>query len=90
MKALEALSYLDDIAHGRKMDYDPHELKLLVEKELKALEIISRRKVNVLELCVCSDYETFISFFNEFNYHGEYDEYVITREEYDLLREALQ
>ena len=32
---LEALSYLDDIAHGRKMEYDPHVLKKIVEKGLE-------------------------------------------------------
>ena len=32
---LEALSYLDDIAHGRKMEYDPHVLKRIVEKGLE-------------------------------------------------------
>lgn len=37
-KALQALCYLDDIAHGRKMNLDPHELKLIIEKELNALE----------------------------------------------------
>ena len=30
----EALCYLDDIAHGRKMEYDPHVLKKIVEKHL--------------------------------------------------------
>ena len=35
MEGLEALCYLDDIAHGRKMEFDPHELKNIVEKELK-------------------------------------------------------
>lgn len=35
---LEALCYLDDIAHGRKMKYDPHELKLLIESALKEKE----------------------------------------------------
>lgn len=43
LKALDALCYLDDIAHGRKMKLDPHELKLIVEKALKALEIIKNR-----------------------------------------------
>ena len=33
---LEALSYLDDIAHGRKMEYDPHVLKKIVEKGLES------------------------------------------------------
>ena len=42
MKGIEALCYLDDIAHGRKMEYDAHDLKLVVEKELKALEIIRK------------------------------------------------
>ena len=52
-KVLEALCYLDDIAHGRKMDYDAHELKLIIEKELKALEIIKEKEwilVGLLEV----------------------------------------
>ena len=40
IKSLEALCYLDDIAHGRKMSLDAHELKLIIEKDLKVLEII--------------------------------------------------
>ena len=32
---LQALDYLDDIAHGRKMSLDPHELKLTIEAALK-------------------------------------------------------
>lgn len=39
---LEALSYLDDIAHGRKMEYDPHVLKRIVEKGLKRLEELEK------------------------------------------------
>ena len=35
MTPIEALRYLDDIAHGRKMEYDAHELKNIVESELK-------------------------------------------------------
>ena len=48
-KGLEALCYLDDIAHGRKMNLDAHELKLIVEKELKALEIIKKCPFDLLE-----------------------------------------
>ena len=47
MKSIEALQYLDDIAHGRIMDYDPHELKLIVEKDLEVLEIIRKKKVDI-------------------------------------------
>ena len=38
----EALSYLDDIAHGRKMEYDPHVLKRIVEKGLKRFEELEK------------------------------------------------
>lgn len=37
---LEALCYLDDIAHGRKMEYDAHELKLLIEEALKDIDYL--------------------------------------------------
>ena len=37
---LEALSYLDDIAHGRKMEFDPHELVEIIKPHLKASEIL--------------------------------------------------
>jgi len=39
LSPLEALEYLDDIAHGRKMKYDPHELKKIVEKALEYHQI---------------------------------------------------
>ena len=45
IKGLEALCYLDDIAHGRKMSLDPHELKLIVEKELTELEQLRKLKL---------------------------------------------
>ena len=35
LNAEEALDYLNDIAHGRKMKYDPHVLKKIVEKHLE-------------------------------------------------------
>ena len=47
MKSIEALQYLDDIAHGRIMEYDPHELKLIVEKDLEILELIKYKIVNI-------------------------------------------
>ena len=75
------LNYVQSQKH--KQDYE------IIEKELKALEIIKNKKVNVLELSVCANYETFISFFKQWNWNGEYDEYMVTQEEYDLLREAL-
>lgn len=38
LTAIEALNYLDDIAHGRKMEFDPHVLFNIVKKHLEAGE----------------------------------------------------
>ena len=84
MKSLEALYYLDDIAHGRKMIYDPHELEQIIEKELKTLEIIKERRCNVADFIiddpnwdeVMKDYEYWFS-------------EMPTQEEYNLLKEVL-
>lgn len=40
MSSLEALNYLEDIAYGRKMKYDPHDLKLIVKKSLDILHFV--------------------------------------------------
>ena len=39
---LVALDYLEDIAYGRKMDYNPHNLKICIEKQLIAFELIKQ------------------------------------------------
>ena len=31
----EALGYMDDICHGKNMPFDPHELKELIESDIK-------------------------------------------------------
>ncbi len=82
IKGLEALCYLDDIANGRKMSLDPHKLKLIVEKELKALGIIKEKKVNLEYIKCCETYEqykTICSYWNE-----------ITQKEFNLLKEVLE
>jgi len=85
MKGLEALSYLDDIAHGRKMRLDPHELKLIVEKELKALEIIKKKEIIIHVLLL-----NFKRFDFPLGYNSLVDtKYQITQKEYDLLKEVL-
>ena len=85
-KGLEALQYLDDIAHGRKMDLDAHELKLIVEKELRALEIIKKKKVNMISLL------SSIEWHNPSHYNDSVGCPIgceLTQEEYDLLKEVL-
>ena len=58
-KSLESLCYLDDIAHGRKMNLDPHELKLIVEKDLKVLNILKNKLVNILAIIHFNKLETY-------------------------------
>ena len=88
IKGLEALERVKE--HTKTYYYSLIEKDIAnIEKELKALEIIKNKKVNVLELSVCANYETFISFFKQWNWNGEYDEYVVSEEEYDLLKEVL-
>lgn len=75
-KGLEALCYLDDIAHGRKMKLDAHELKLIIEKELNALEIIKTKCVDIRWVVGNNP-------FIEPNYF-------LTQEEYEILKEVLE
>lgn len=84
IKALEALRYLDDIAHGRKMSLDPHKLELIVEKELKALDII-RKKGIILQFIK----ETYTV--EQYN-AGVFGTLVkpLTQEEYEILKEELE
>ena len=60
-----------------------------IEKKLKALEIIKEKKVDVLDFTSCANYETYMFFFKLWNWNGEYDDFILTQEEYDLLKEVL-
>lgn len=83
-KGLEALCYLDDIAHGRKMRLDPHELKLIVEKELQALEIIKKKPFNNVWFVYYKDYE---DYYENAEYADESKK--LTEEEWNFLKEVL-
>ena len=61
-----------------------------IETALKVLEIIKKKRVDCLEISLCSKYETYMAFFNKWNWYGEYDEYVLTQEEFNLLKEVLK
>lgn len=47
MTSKEALSYLDDIAHGREMKYDPHDLAMIIKQDLEVLEILKNKNVDI-------------------------------------------
>ena len=79
------------VTEGRiqdKVDLDTIETKLKKQDEI--LRIIKEKRVNVLELSTCANYETFIAFFNMWNWYGEYDRFILTQTEFDLLKEWLE
>ena len=56
----------------------------LIEKELKALEIIKMKNVDIPMVKNCNS----VNDYNE--WHSQYKEMHLTKEEYDLLKEILQ
>ncbi len=100
---LEALDYLNDIAHGRKMKYDAQELKNIIEtalKEYAGFQLVFKlsdrnegKRVHdkLKALKIISKKAKIVDYSN-----GEYPPFVIfqgfvieTKEEYDLLKEVL-
>lgn len=76
-------------------DTNTQDKQKIVEKELKALEIIKKKKVNVgcfIECCLSLSYEEYIKQWGNWHEHifknisGE----VLTQEEFNLLKEALE
>lgn len=90
MTSKEALWYLDDIAHGRKIEYDAHELKCIVEKDLEVLEIIKKKEVVVglLKGILHSDLQTHTASYYNSHFVANYRH--LTQEEFDLLKEWLE
>ena len=76
---LEALKEIkDDVVAEYIDDYKTH--FYIIEKELKALEIIKEKKVNIKLLLIDKDCELY-------NMNYGYED--LTQEEYDLLKEAI-
>lgn len=86
LKALKSIKFGCCNFENRTLYYDEFNI---IEKALKALAIIKNKKVDVLELSTCANYETYFAFFKRWNWDGEYDDYVLTKEEYDFLKEML-
>ena len=78
MNSLEALNYLEDIAYGRKMKYEPHDLKLIVKKSLEIFDLVK-------SAChiVCCDFEMSI-------YINGTCMIFINKKEYETYKEILR
>lgn len=78
----------------RLEEYDKHLkgdlLGCVVYKQGEILRIIKEKKVNCLEISTCADYKTYMVFFDKWNWYGEYDEFILTEQEFDLLKEWLK
>ena len=65
---------------------------LIIEKELKALEIIKKKRVNVHYLQECENLKQYNNYV-EMNWvsreEAEYHNEILTQEEYDLFKEVL-
>lgn len=86
-KGLEALKELKvSLISEGAFDYVNEERIITIEKELKALEIIKNKQVNIfrfISLCIIQKMPVSI-------YNAVYsDEYTLTQEEYELLKEVL-
>lgn len=60
------------------------------QKKFKALEIIKEKRVNIGYLLLCDDYEEYLDDFNDRQGEGNLPSFeLLTKEEYDLLKEVL-
>ena len=81
-KGLKALESLVETMPFALIETNSMKYVKIIEKELKALEIIKNKKVNV-SLLSCSEWLDF------YNQEIAYKEKELTKEEYDLLKEVM-
>ena len=74
---------LNDTKYAKKViEYKKEKLDI-IEKSLKALEIIKMKNVDIPMVKTCN----FVNDYNE--WHSQYKEMHLAKEEYDLLKEVL-
>lgn len=93
----EALKCLDKLAKQIELDEDTdyweiRNAHLLVEKSLKALEIIKQKNVDVLAIKESKTLEEYNRNAWEVEHYGRYKDYKLqlTKEEFELLRSVLE
>ena len=71
-----------------KPDIETEKAIDIIEREIKALEIIKTKKVNMFHLWAFDDYEQYKQHYPFSEYNAEED--MLTFEEFDLLKEVLE
>ena len=85
LEALKIIYDLEDLQGGRDAFWESYRI---IEKELKALEIIKEKEVDVWYLMICIEQNIkHLQFYNE--YMKELNGIKLTQEEFDLLKEVL-
>ena len=87
MKGLEALKTVKKLASAYAGDKYAETLTEEIEKELKALEIIKNKKVNIYHIWVFDNYTQYKEHYKFSEYHAIED--MLTFEEFDLLKKQL-
>ena len=90
LEALEKIVYEIKWTHndGKTLTRFDKEQVDIIEKELKALEIIKNKKVNLFHILVFDDYEQYKAHYPFSEYNARKD--MLTIEEFDLLKEVLE
>lgn len=89
-KGLEALDGLRfDVSMSKDINYlEANKECDIIEKELKALEILKDKKVNVFHIWVFDDYTQYKEHYPFSEYSAEED--MLTFEEFNFLKEVLE
>ena len=101
-KGLEALNSLKSMAcveagpqnkyitYAKEMEHNEmvEEKYNIIEKDLKALEIIKTRKVNMFNIWIFDDYEQYKLYYPFAEYHAVKD--MLATEEFDFLKDVLE
>lgn len=88
LKALDSLRF--EVSISKDINYIEIEINNkcdIIEKELKTLEIIKNKKVNIYHIWVFDDYQQYKEHYPFSEYHAEED--MLTIEEFELLKEVL-
>ena len=86
MKGLEALENVKKLASAYAGDKYAQALTENIEKELKALEIVDKKRVNVHKFKWCVFKKYYVNYYN-LNFCDEDDQF-LNEQEFDLLKEV--